>query len=335
MKKEITPYSFDPTAEKFIQLALDFEKSIVFMVAAEFGIFSVIGEDFKTAEEIAQSVGSPTRGISRLLNSLVAIGLLQKNGQKYGNTPEAKEYLVRGAPNFMGNFRLMRFLLKRWINLKETIEAGEPYPPLYLSTISPDDIEGILFLMNWRSNRQAPEFVRFIDTSKIMKALDFGCGSGSFGLELLKININIELVLFDFPEFIPFTLKFVEKKGFSGFAKVISGDLLTSEIGKDYDLVIISNVLRYFSFKEGMIILNKIFDSLKRKGKIVVQENLIDNDRTSPLFATLESLRLLLLTQQGDLLTETEVILMMKEAWFSDIQIFKTSYGSTLFIGER
>jgi cyclopropane fatty-acyl-phospholipid synthase-like methyltransferase len=189
--------------------------------------------------------------------------------------------------------------------------------------------------MNWRANRQAPELVRFLDLSKVMKALDFGCGSGSFGLELLKHNINIELVLFDFHEIIPFTEKFVERKGFAGLPKILGGNLLTGDIGKDYDLVIVSNVLRYFSFKNCLKILNKIFDALKRKGKIVVQEFLIDNDRTSPVFATFESLRLLLLTEDGDLLTETEILLLLKEAWFSDIKIHQTSYGSTLFIGEK
>ncbi len=335
MKKEPTPYSFDPVAENFLQLALNFEGSLTFLGAVELDIFTAIGDDFKTADEVAEKIGASKRGVQRLLNSLVAMGLLQKFGQKYGNTSDVKEYLVRGAPNYIGDFRALRFLLKTWQNFKDCIINGKPTPSVKLSDLTPEDIEGLLFLMNWRANRQAPEFVRFLDLSKVMKALDFGCGSGSFGLELLKQNINIELVLFDFPEIVPFTEKFVERKGFTGFPKIISGNLLTADIGKDYDLVIVSNVLRYFSFKNCLKILNKIFDALKRKGKIVVQETLIDNERTSPSFATFESLRLLLLTEEGDLLTETEMLLLLKEAWFSDIKIHKTSYGSIVFIGEK
>lgn len=335
MKIEPTPFSFDPKAESFIQLGLGFEQSIAFIVAVELGVFTVIGEDIKTAEEIANEIGVPPRGLARLLNALVAMGLLLKAGQKYSNTPEGKEYLMRGGTNFLADFRLMRFLLNRWIGLKEAIENGEPNPPLKLSNLSDSEIEGMLFFMNWRANRQAPEFIRYIDTSRVMKAIDFGCGSGSFGLELLKININIELVLFDFPEITPFTEKFVERKGFAGFPKIISGDLINDDIGKDYDLAIVSNVLRFFSFKESMKILNKIFDALKRKGKIVVQETLIDTNRTNPIFAAFDSLRLFLLTPKGDLYTETEILLMLKEAWFSNIKIHQTSYGATVFIGEK
>jgi DNA-binding MarR family transcriptional regulator len=334
-KEEPTLFSFDPVAENFLELATGYEKSIVFLVAAELDVFSAIGEDYKTAEEIAAAIGASTRGTTRLLNALVAMGLLAKYGQKYANTDEGKEYLVRGAPNYLGDFRVMRFLLSKWLSIKDSIIKGTPNSELKLAELSPEIIEGMLFLMNLTANRRAPEFVQYIDTAKVMKAIDFGCGSGSYGLELLKININIELVLFDYPEIVPFTEKFVERKGFSGFAKVMGGDLLSADIGNDYDLAIVSNVLRYFSFKDGLRILNKLFDALKRRGKIVVQETLIHNDRTSPLFATLDSLRLLLLTPNGDLLTETEIILMLKEAWFSDIKVYNTTYGSTIFIGER
>ncbi|MGB9912137.1 MAG: methyltransferase [Candidatus Kapaibacteriota bacterium] len=335
MKKEATPFSFDPVAENFIQLGLGFESSLAFLTAVELDVFTAIGEDYKTVEEVASKIGASTRGTQRLLNALVATGLMKKFGQKYSNTNEAKAYLVRGAPNYLGDLRALRFILKRWQTIKECIINGKPNPTLKLSDLSTEEIEGLIFLMNWRANRQAPELVSILDLTKVMKALDFGCGSGSFGLELLKININIELVLFDYPEIIPFTEKFVERKGFSGFPKIISGDLVTSDIGKDYDLVIVSNVLHYFSFKNSLKILNKIFDALKRKGKVVVQETLIGDDRTSPAFAAFDSLRLLLLTNEGDLLTETEVLLLMKEAWFSDIKIHKTSYGSTILIGEK
>jgi len=335
MKKEVGLFGIDPVGEKFFDLGLGYEKSFAFLLALELDIFTLIGEDFLSVEDLAKKIGSPSRGLARLLNLLVAMGLLEKFGQKYSNTKEGKEYLVRGASNYIGDLKPFRLFLKFWLNAKDSILNGSSITPMNLSELSDDDIEGMLYLMNWRANRQAGEFVKFLDLTKVMKALDFGCGSGSFGLELLKVNINIELVLFDYPQITPFTEKYVERKGFSGLVKILSGDLLNSPIGGDYDLVIVSNVLRYFSFKECLIILNKIFDALKRKGKVVVMETLIENDRVSPLYSALDSLRLFLFTPNGDLLTETEILLLLKEAWFSDIKIHQTSFNSTIFIGEK
>lgn len=300
MKKEVGPFGVDPIGEKFFDLGLEYERSLAFLLALELDLFTLIGEDFLASEDLAKKLGCPARGLTRLLNLLVAIGLLHKYGQKYSNTKEGKEYLVRGASNYIGDLRPFRLFLKYWANAKESILKGLPINPLKLSELSSEEIEGLIYLMNWRANRQAAEFVKHLDLTKVMKALDFGCGSGSFGLELLKVNINIELVLFDYPQITPITEKYVERKGFSGLAKILSGDLLNSPIGQDYDLVIVSNVLRYFSFRECLIILNKIFDALKRKGKIVIMETLINNDRINPLYSVLDSFRLFLLTPNGE-----------------------------------
>ncbi|MFN3305629.1 MAG: methyltransferase [Candidatus Kapaibacteriota bacterium] len=335
MKKETTPISFDPIAEGFFRLGLNFEQSLAFLTAMEMDVFTAIGDDYKTAEEIAEYLQCSAPATSRLLNALAAMNLINKNGPKYSNTRNGKEYLVRGGANYIGDLKAFKFILSKWLTLRDTIRNNSPSTPVKLSELSNEVIEGLLSLMNWIANRQAPEFVRFLDISSVTKAIDFGCGSGSFGLELLKININIELVLFDYPEIIPFTEKYLERKGFSGLAKVLAGDLIEADIGKGYDLAIVSNVLRFFSFKDNMKILNKIFDALKRHGRIVLQESLIEPDRINPFFATFESLRLLLLTPNGDLRTETEILFLLKEAWFSNIRIHKTSYGSTIFIGEK
>lgn len=335
MKKDTTPLSFDPIAEDYFRLGLNFEQSLAFLTAMEMDVFTAIGDDYKTAEEIAESLQTTTSATSRLLNALASMKLINKNGLKYSNTKNGKEYLVRGGANYIGDLRAFKFILEKWLTLKDTLKKGKPTQPLKLSELSKEVLEGLLSLMNWIANRQAPELVRFLDISSVSKAIDFGCGSGSFGLELLKLNINIELVLLDYPEIVPFTEKYLERKGFSGLAKVVAGDLVEVDIGKGYDLAIVSNVLRFFSFKENMKILNKIFDALKRHGRIIVQESLIEPDRINPSFAAFESLRLLLLTPSGDLLTETEVTFLLKEAWFSNIKIHKTSYGSTIFIGEK
>ncbi|MCX7879291.1 MAG: acetylserotonin O-methyltransferase [Ignavibacteria bacterium] len=335
MKKVEVSYFVDTTAEKFLDLASQFQQSIAFLAAIELEIFNALGEDFKSADEIAEIINAPVRGTTRLLNFLVSLGVLQKSGTKYSNTKEGKMYLVKGNEKYLGNFKLFWFLINSWLQLPRVIKEGFNKNEHSLSKIPPEVIEGLMFIINWRANYQAPELVSYLDLSKVIKALDLGCGPGTFGLELLKKNINIDLTLFDFEEIIPFTQSYVERKGFTGLVNIKAGNFMTDDIGKDYDLVIVSNVLRLLSFKQCLNLLNKVFDALKRKGKIVVQETLFDNDRVNPKIAAIESMNLLLLTSEGDLLTQTEIVLLLKEAWFSDIKIIKTTYGSTIFIGER
>lgn len=335
MKKEPTPFSFDPIAERFFEQASIYQFSLIFLSATELDIFNTIGEERLSAEEISERLNVPERGLVRLLNALVALNWLRKDGSKYSNNYEGLNYLVRGSPNYLGNMRPFRIAFERWVNLSKSIRDGKPPDGISLRNLSPDDIESILNFMNWRANRQAPEFIKFLDLSKVMRVLDLGCGPGTFGMETLKFNINIELTLYDFPEIIEYTEKFIERKGFNGFVKTMKGNFLEDDIGRNYDLIIISNVLRLYSFRDCLKILNKAFDSLKYRGKVVVQEILLDTTRIQPTFAALQSLELFLTNPDGDLLTEPELVWLLKEAWFSDIQIFPTSYGSTIFIGTR
>ncbi|MGQ9819253.1 MAG: methyltransferase [Candidatus Kapaibacteriales bacterium] len=335
MKKESTPFSFDPIAESYIERATLYQNSIAFLSATELDLFNVIGYESLTADGIAHKLGIPISGLTRLLNVLVALNFLRKDGAHYSNNATGLNYLVRGSPNYIGNFRLFRIVFEKWLNLTKSIKDGKPPESFDLRKLPAEDIDSILSFMNWRANRQAPEFIKFLDLSRVMHVLDLGCGPGTFGMEILKYNINIDLTLFDYPEIIEYTRKFIERKGFNGLVHTIEGDFLKDDIGKNYDMVIISNVLRLYSFNDCLRILNKAFDSLKHKGKVVVQELLLDTTRISPSFSALHSLELFLTTSNGDLLTEPEVTLLLKEAWFSDIQKFITNYGTTIFIGTK
>lgn len=335
MKTEPTPFSFDPIAEGFFERATQYQTSIVFLTAIEIDVFNAIAMDSLSAEEIAKVLGVPEQGLLRLLNALVALKLLRKDGSKYSNTTEGLYYLIRGSPNYIGNLKFFRVMFERWINLTKIIKEGETTDRFHFEELSPDDIESILNFMNWRANRQAPEFVKYLDLSKVMRVLDLGCGPGTFGMEILKYNINIELTLFDLPQVIEYTEKFIERKGFNGFVQTRKGDFLKDDIGNNYDLVIISNVLRLYPLRDVLKILNKVFDSLKRRGKVVIQEVLVETNRVAPTFAALQSLELFLIDGNGDLFTEPELTWLLKESWFSDLQKFSTTFGTTIFIGTK
>lgn len=335
MKKEPTQFSFDPIAETFIERANLYQNSIIFLTATELDLFNAIGDESLTAEEIASKLGIPVRGLVRLLNALVALNFIRKDGARFSNNSDGLNYLVRGSPNYIGNFRPFRLAFERWLNLTKSIKEGRSPNDFNFKNLPAEDIESILNFMNWRANRQAPEFVKFFNLSKVMRALDLGCGPGTFGMEILKYNINIDLTLFDYPEIIEYTRKFIERKGFIGLVHAMQGDFLQDDIGKNYDLIIISNVLQLYSFNNCLRILNKAFDALKYKGKVVIQEILLQTNHISPLFGTIYSLDLFLTTSYGDLLTEPEITLLLKEAWFSQIQKYNTSYGTTVFIGTK
>ena len=57
-------------------------------------IFTVIGENHATGEEIARRLDGDVRGVKMLLNALAAMDLLTKEGDRYANTPLSKMFLI-------------------------------------------------------------------------------------------------------------------------------------------------------------------------------------------------------------------------------------------------
>jgi len=68
---------------------------------------------------------------------------------------------------------------------------------------------------------------------------------------------------------------------------------------------------------------------------LVVQDFIMDQDRTSSAFGALFALNMLVATEFGDTYTESEVRLWMEEAGLSGIMRKDGGFGTSLIIGRR
>jgi hypothetical protein len=68
------------------------------------------------------------RALERLMNALVALGLLNKKGTRFSNTPEADAYLVESKPTYLGGQveHLANLHWRLWQYLPDAIREGTP-----------------------------------------------------------------------------------------------------------------------------------------------------------------------------------------------------------------
>ena len=65
-------------------------------------VFTSLADDRLTAAEIARGISLPEERLSRLLNALVLTGLLVRDDVHFANSAEAREFLVKGRPAYVG-----------------------------------------------------------------------------------------------------------------------------------------------------------------------------------------------------------------------------------------
>ena len=95
----------------------------LFLSALRLGVFSHL-EDWKTPEEVSRKTGWSARSLAFYLNALASIGLLEKNGSSYRNTPQSNKYLNQNSSIYLGECILFRERMMSLDNLDERVMKG-------------------------------------------------------------------------------------------------------------------------------------------------------------------------------------------------------------------
>ena len=103
-----------------------FEARIVH-AAVELGVFDVVRAGGLDTAHVASALHTDARATELLLNSLVAMRLLEKRLNRFSLTPTAKTYLVSDAPRSLaGMIRFDASLWSYWERLAEAVRSGRP-----------------------------------------------------------------------------------------------------------------------------------------------------------------------------------------------------------------
>ncbi|HRP02890.1 MAG TPA: methyltransferase [Candidatus Kapabacteria bacterium] len=335
MQKNIQMSHKANTIDFILDISYAFQRSRVLLTACEFEIFSIIGERGLSSESIAHKIDTDKTATDRLLNALCGLELLTKKEGIFYNTPISMKHLVHGSNEFLGNLEYIASTWDVWSNLSQTIKTGKSLNNISINKQTAKWINNYSAAAFWRANVEANDIIRLIKNSGAKKILDLGGGMGAYSRALSEQNPNAEVVLYEIPIVATQAKANISEWKLEDKIKVVEGNFQSDDIGKGYDIIFISRVLQHYSIWENVKLLQKCFDATNFGGHIVINETILDSDRTSPMQHVMWSLSLLLNSNGGDTYTETDLWIMLREAWYRNIVKVKTPFDTTLMIGER
>ncbi|TAL67229.1 MAG: hypothetical protein EPN82_14740 [Bacteroidetes bacterium] len=318
-----------------LDLALSFERSRVLLTACELDLFSIIGAKVKPAAEIAAQLDTDEKATERLLNALVAIGLIEKNNNGYFNSKISLRFFDKTKPEYIGIFKYQNYLWNLWGNLTKTVKNGKPPDIVDIKDMKKEQIKPFIEAINWRSSILAHDVVRLLDLDHVHKVLDLAGGLGNYTIEFLNVKPDIDAYLFDYPNIIGFTEEYLKTEGFNKNINLMKGDFRIDDIGSGYDMVFISFAMHHVSLFQNIQLCNKIYEALNHGGKLIIHDYLINDDRNSPEYNALLSIEMLVSSNGGDVYTETDYWIMLKESWFENIQRIDTDFGTAIISASR
>ncbi|MCK9423631.1 MAG: acetylserotonin O-methyltransferase [Bacteroidales bacterium] len=311
-----------------------FRTSRIILTAYELGLFNFLKGKSVSSGEVARLLGTHPRATDRLMNALVALGLLKKSENLFFNTGFSERYLVSGSPDFLGGISHSVHLWNTWNTLTPAVAAGT-------SVVMGDSIfdrseewrESFIAAMHQRGIHQAMEVAAALSLPSQGKILDVGGGSGVFAFSFIHFRPELHAVVFDLPNIVPFTHQYIKKAGLENFVSTLAGDYLVDDFGRDYQLIFMSAIIHINSPEENERLIQRGVNALSTGGQLVILDHVMNDDRTEPAAGAIFAINMLVGTDHGDTYTEKEISFWMEKAGLSEVRIQTTPSGIQLMTG--
>ena len=165
--------------------------------------------------------------------------------------------------------------------------------------------------------------------------LDLGGGSGAYSVALARTIPGLKSEILDQDAVIPLTREYVRKAGLEDRITVRAGDMLSGSLGQNYDLVLLSAICHMFSPEENAELFRRIYDALAPNGLLVIQDFILQPDKTAPRAAALFSLNMLVGTRAGSSYSEPEYVNWLKNTGFFEFRRLPMMAPAGLIVAKR
>lgn len=280
-----------------------FQSSRVLLTANNYRVFDYL-EKQASAKKLALEMRTDSRATEILLDALAGLGLLKKQNNQYMNTPLASRFLVSKSPYYQGDIiKHADGMWNTWSHLDRVMKTGEPCR-------GARDHEAFILGMHNLSVLKAGTIIDDIGLTGVKKALDLGGGPGTYSIEMARRGVQV--TLFDAPETEKIAHRVIRASG-ADKHKIIfrGGDFLSEDIGRDYDLILVSQIFHAYSGKQCILLLKKCRKALSERGRVVIHEFLINEKKTHPVWSSLFAINMLVNTEGGRTYTPNEI-----KSWF-------------------
>ena len=326
-----------PAQDPVLRTIGSWQGARVLMTANRMGIFAALGEAALTAEEVARRCQTHPRSTALLLNACVALGFLEKQDDRYANTPAAREALIPGKPAYLGDaIKHHEWLWNVWTHLEEAVRTNRPVRRRAEPPAGAEPWEFSLAMHN-RAMRNGPLLAESLDLSDKRQLLDCGGGVGTYSIFLARRYPRLRAIVFDLPETTRLAEEVIAEFGLTDRVTTRAGNYFVDDLGEGHDVVLLSAVLHSMGPDDCRLLLAKCHRSLVSGGWLVVHETLIDPDGTSPVQAALFSLNMLVNTDGGRSYSEQEIMALMRDTSFvpRETKSLPQPLATSLVIGEK
>jgi ubiquinone/menaquinone biosynthesis C-methylase UbiE len=313
-----------PDANHITNMASVFQESALLFAASDLGVFQALAQlGEATADQVASQLSLDCRAASLILNACVAVGLLEKGGDRFRNTPDSAMFLVPGGKADLSTALIyMRDVYPAWGRLATFGKTGEPVesPKLHLGD---DEARTRNFVLSMHGKAMATAYpiLAELTLAGCKQLLDVGGGPGTFSVLLSRAYAGLEATVLDLPPVVRIAQELIEQQGAAGRVKTLAGDYHTTPFPGGNDAVLLFGMLHQESAEDIQKLLHKAYTSMTPGGLVYVMDMMTDPTHTAPRFSALFAVNMALTAASGWVFSSAELTAWMEAAGFADVSI--------------
>ena len=209
---------------KIMEISGAYWQTCTLHAGVKLDVFTAIGDASMSAEAIAEKLAASPDGTARLLNALTAMGLLDKNGDRFANTEASRAFLCKTSERYLGHMIMHHHhLVASWSEMDQAVRTGKPVRSR-ASFSDPAQREAFLMGMFNNAMMLAPQLVGQLDLAGRKHLLDLGGGPGTYAIHFCMANPGLKATVYDLPTTRPFAEQTIERFGMTGRIDFSDGD---------------------------------------------------------------------------------------------------------------
>jgi SAM-dependent methyltransferase len=320
------------------QLATGYKASIALGVAVRLGVFKAIQDNPLSAADLADALRVNADALERLLNSLVALQLVQLESGEYRNSQVAASLLVNGGSEYQGGYIDYVYDIHRdWMNLEAKVRFGPGPRATYDAIVGqdPQKTKDFMAAMHTNALPNSRALLAAVDFSSCRRILDIGCGTGIYSSAIAASYPDVQCDLIDLPAVASIAEDQVRMSGVEDRVHVFPGNYLVDSLPHGYDVALLLAVIHQEDPTTIEALLRKIARALNSGGRLILSTFLLEGNKTAPMFSVLFSLEMLVVSATGRAYTLNEVSTLLKRCGFADVEELPGFSGPSTFIVAR
>ncbi len=319
-------------ASALFDICAGFVYSQVLAACIRLGVFDLLREKPRTAEDLARRFDMPEEGARRLLDAAVSLRLLSwRSGGRYGLGMLGAALAGNPGVAAMVNHHAMLY-----DDLRDPLallrgEIGEtrlsrywPYAEAGATHgFEERDVAGYTALMSASQGLIAEDILGAYDFRRHGHMLDIGGGDGTFILAAASHAPSLRLTLFDLPPVAEMAQTRFNRQGLGARASAVGGSFLRDPLPEGADLVTLIRILLDHDDETALTILRAVRRAISPGGVLVIAEpvsGLTGSPRVSEAYFGLY----LFAMGRGRARTVPELSGLLDRAGFHRIEVRKT-----------